>query len=318
MRHLSALLTLAAAAACAQSPRAVQTGAATTVTVTRTTTATRVASADGFRVPESVKYDAARDVWYVSNVNGNPGDHDNNGYISRLRADGAVRDTMFIAAGRGGVALDAPKGMALTGDTLWVADIDKVRAFDVTSGAALFTVDFGVLNAIFLNDIAVGPDRALYITDTGIRFTATGIEHPATDKIFVIPADNRRTARAVVESDAFSRPNGITYDARRARFIVVPFGGNSIYAWSGAPGQGPTPIANGPGQFDGVEVMSDGRILVSSWADSSVSVVNGNSLLKIIGNVPSPADIGLDARRSRVAIPLFTGGRVEIWEVSGR
>src|SRR5256886_13499427 len=48
--------------------------------------------------------------------------------ISRVRPDGAVENLKFIEGGHNGVTLHAPKGLALLGDTLWVADIDVVRA----------------------------------------------------------------------------------------------------------------------------------------------------------------------------------------------
>jgi hypothetical protein len=64
-----------------------------------------------------------------------------------------------------------------------------------------------------------------------------------------------------------------------------------------------------------VEVLPDGRILVSSWADSSVSVVTGDSLIKVIGGVEAPADIGFDSKRMLLAIPMFNAGKVDIWHV---
>src|SRR5256885_8154331 len=50
--------------------------------------------------------------------------------------------TLFrsIEGGRTGVTLHAPKGMALNGDTLWVADIDVVRAFNAKTGALVDSV----------------------------------------------------------------------------------------------------------------------------------------------------------------------------------
>jgi hypothetical protein len=37
--------------------------------------------------------------------------------------------------------------------------------------------------------------------------------------------------------------------------------------------------------------------------------------VKVITAVPSPADIGYDGKRKRVLIPIFTGNRVEIWQL---
>src|SRR2546422_7709536 len=56
--------------------------------------------------------------------------------LFRSRPDGAVENLKFIEGGHSGVTLNAPKGLAIRGDTLWVADIDVVRAFDARTGAA--------------------------------------------------------------------------------------------------------------------------------------------------------------------------------------
>ena len=41
----------------------------------------------------------------------------------------------------------------------------------------------------------------------------------------------------------------------------------------------------------------------------------GGQGTNLIKGVPSPADIGYDARRNRLLIPIFTGNRVEIWQL---
>jgi len=269
----------------------------------------RAATVGGFKTPESVRWDPAQDVYFVSNINGAPGDKDNNGFISVVGPAGMVRDSAFIAGGKNGITLHAPKGMALVGDTLWVTDIDVVRAFNARSGASVATVP--VAGAIFLNDIAAAPDGSLYVTDTAIRFGAAGVEHPGTDQIFRIAPD--RKVSVAIKSDTLARPNGITWDAPNERFIVVPFGGGSLFAWK--PGDAaPTVIGTGPGQFDGVEI-ANGAIWVSSWADSSVyRYVNGEGR-NLIKGVPSPADIGYDAKRNRIIIPMFMANTIEIWQL---
>jgi len=265
----------------------------------------KVATIAGFQTPESVKWDSAQDVYFVSNINGAPNAKDGNGYIARVGPAGTVMDSAFIKG------LDAPKGMALVHDTLWVADIDRVRGFNATTGAPVATV--AVPGAIFLNDIAAAPDGSLYVTDTAIRFGANGqIEHPATDQIFRI-APNRQVSVAL-KTDSLGRPNGITWDGAGQRFIVVPFGSNKLLAWK--PGETAlTSLGTGSGQFDGVEIAKDGAIWVSSWADSSVYRYASGQGTNAIKGVPSPADIGYDAKRNRVLIPIFTGNRVEIWQL---
>src|SRR5207244_11375196 len=90
---------------------------------------------------------------------------------------------------------------------------------------------------------------------------------PGPDRIFRIGTDRQVTV--AVRGDTLGRPNGITLDSVGKRFMVVQFGGRSVLAWK--PGdKAPSVIAKGPGGFDVVEIAGN-RLLVSSWADSTVS-----------------------------------------------
>src|SRR5687768_12172618 len=62
------------------------------------------------RGPESVLYDAAQDVYFISNLNGGLQTVDNNGFISRVTAETLEIDLKWIEGGAKGVRLDAPKG----------------------------------------------------------------------------------------------------------------------------------------------------------------------------------------------------------------
>src|SRR5690242_18444643 len=189
--------------------------------------ATKVAVVEGFLTPESVKYDSAQDVYFVSNINGGPLAKDDNGFISRVRPDGVVENLKFIEGAHNGVTLNAPKGLALAGDTLWVADIDVLRAFDAKTGAPLDSISLATLGAVFLNDVAVAPTGAVYVTDTGIRFDDVGnILHPGPDRIFRVGPDRQVTVAA--RGDSLARPNGIALDAAGKRFIVAPLGGKAV------------------------------------------------------------------------------------------
>lgn len=275
----------------------------------------RAASIQGeLKTPESVRFDPADDVFFVSNINGSPGAKDNNGFISRVRGEGGEIDSlMFIAGGRGGVTLNAPKGLAITGDTLWVTDIDAVRAFDKKTGRPI--ASYPVRGAVFLNDIAAGPDGALYITDTGIQISATGMTHPGPDRIFKLTRSGE--VSTALQFRPLVGPNGIAWDDANQRFIIVAFAGNDIMAWK--PGDSTTTaIATGKGQFDGVERLADGRVLVSTWADSSIYVLDGSALVLAVPGVAAPADIGVDTKRNRVAVPLFEGNRVELFTIPAK
>ena len=260
-----------------------------------------LAIAQGFSGPEAVRYDPDQDVYFVANFNGRGSALDSNGFISRLSPDGTVERLRFIAGGEGGVMLHAPRGMTIVGDTLWAADVDAVRGFHRVTGAPLATIDFSSADAGFLNDIAPGPDGALYITDTG------------RNRIY--RAANGRFSVALA-GDALDRPNGITWDRAGERFIVVPYSqGDVILAWRPGTTVLDTVGRSTGGRFDGVEVLGAGRVLVASQRDSSLHLFAGGSGRAIIRTTGAPADIGVDTRRNRVAVPYIALNRVDIWQL---
>jgi sugar lactone lactonase YvrE len=270
----------------------------------------------GFEGPESVRYDPEQDVFFVTNMTGYGSALDGNGYISRISAANPDSGSVFAQGGKSGVTLDAPKGLAIHGDTLWTADIHALRGFDRHTGAPLATVDLAPLHAVQLNDVAIGPDGTIHVTDTGIIMGKDGVVHPGPDRIFVVGPN--RAISVAAEGPQLRRPNGITWDAGRARWIVVsfdPFVGE--VATMPPDMSNRTVIRSGTGQLDGVEVLRDGTILFTSWADSSVHALRGGRDLRIIRDVPVAADIGVDTRRNRLAIPLSMLGRVQLWDIGG-
>jgi sugar lactone lactonase YvrE len=267
----------------------------------------------GLSTPESVLWDARHNVWYVSNNNGNPPQKDDNGYIVRLTADGALMDSVpFINGASEAITLHAPKGMALIGDTLWVADIDAVRAFNVITGGLVASIDLAPMQATFLNDAAAGPDGHIYITDTGIAFGADGsVSHPGKSRVFVIRG---RVAQQAVELPRESGANGIAWDAARGAWLLVGFNSPNIFLW--APGtDSVVALGSGPGGGDGLEILADGRALYTSWADSSLNFFANGTSTTMRKGLNAPADIGYDAARNLVAVPLFTSNRVELWRI---
>jgi hypothetical protein len=289
--------TLLAACSTSKSDRATTDS----VPAAQSDSARLIASPAGFTEPEAVRYDPDQDVYFVSNFGtGDNEAKDNNGFISRMAPDGAIEQLKFIAGGTGATILHAPRGMTIVGDTLWAVDADAVRAFNRRTGAPLATVDFSAIKHGFLNDVATGPD-ALYVTDTG------------TDAIYRI-ADGR--AAVAVRNSALGNPNGITWDEGGRRFIVVPWGGDSaIKAWK--PGTTTLSVIgrSGSSKFDGVEILAGDRVLVASQKDSSLYLFTGGTGRPIIRTGGEPADIAVDTKRNRVAVPFVDRNLVEIWQL---
>ena len=268
----------------------------------------------GFQGPESVKYDAEQDVWFVTNMTGAGSVKDGNGYISRISASHPDSATVLVEGGKNGALLDSPKGMAIHGDTLWVADISVLRAFDRHSGAPLANLDFAPLGAVQLNDVAVGPDGDVHVTDTGIMMSPKGVIHLGPDRVFTVGPNHQISVMA--HAPQVTWPNGITWNPVTKAWIIVsfdPFDGRifSLHAKDDSV----QVLRHGGGRLDGVEALPDGALLFTSWADSSVHLLDRGVDTKLIREVPEAADIGVDTKRHQLAIPLSILGRVQIWSL---
>ncbi|HUQ19827.1 MAG TPA: SMP-30/gluconolactonase/LRE family protein [Gemmatimonadaceae bacterium] len=277
------------------------------------TEAQRVAQLNGLHMPESVRYDPELDVYYISNMTGYGSAKDGNGYIIRTPADNFSKASILVEGGKNGAVLDAPKGIALHGDTLWVTDIDVLRGFDRKTGATLATIDLKGAGAVLLNDVVVGGDGKIYITDTGIIMSDKGVLHPGGDKIFAIGPNG---PSVLAHGDELGRPNGITWDSKNQQLLVASFDPFHSQIYSIKPGNPSRPvIAQGDGKFDGLEILPDGRTIVASWNDSAVLAVDGKKFKRLTSEVWAPADIGVDTRRNRIAIPSGIMNRVELWQL---
>ena len=279
------------------------------------TTARKLGVVQGFYGPESERYSPGQDVYFVSVMNGPGSDKDNNGYIVEINAGNLGQSQLFVVGGRNGVHLDAPKGLAIHGDTLWTTDIDVLRAFDRTSGRPLGEIDLKPHGAVLLNDIAVGPDGTIYVTDTGIIMSQIGVIYVGGDKVFAIGPN--RSISVVAHGNVLGRPNGVTWDSAGKRWVVVSFDTfhSEVYALHSSDSTRII-LAKGKGRFDGVEALGGGRFLVSCWQDSSVHLFVGGHDRQIVRNLPSPADIGIDTKRWRLAVPAGNN-RVEFWDLAG-
>lgn len=259
----------------------------------------------GFQTPESIFYEARSDVYLVSNINGNPTAADGNGFISRVAPDGRILELKWIDGTTTGVRLNAPKGMAVVGDTLYVSDITAVRMFDLRSGAPKGAVV--ILGSTFMNDLAAGGDGSVYATDTGVRpdFSPSG-----ADGIYKI--DQSGKLSVVVKNPDLHAPNGIAV-LPDGTLVVVSFSpAGEVYTLS--PRGAKQKMWKLPsGNLDGVEVREGGALLISSWGASAVFQLERDGTVQtVVSNVPSPADIGYDSKRDRVLIPIFMENRLVI------
>src|SRR5690242_426460 len=124
------LIALILSAACQQQENTAPPATPTSPPPQKTATKASGSTLTGFQTPESVLYDADQDVYFVSNINGDPTAADDNGFISRVNPDTQKIELKWIDAAKPDILLNAPKGMAILSGVLYVADLTVVRKFD--------------------------------------------------------------------------------------------------------------------------------------------------------------------------------------------
>lgn len=107
--------------------------------------------------PSHVLYDPDSDAILVSQISGEGDKKDGDGVVSRLDLKGRMQQFDWIAD------LDAPKGLARAGKSLWISDIDCLRQFDIAT--ATFKRRVEVPGATFLTGVATDSRGAVYVAD---------------------------------------------------------------------------------------------------------------------------------------------------------
>jgi sugar lactone lactonase YvrE len=264
--------------------------------------------AEGLQTPESVLYDEAGDRYLVSNINGQPLDADNNGYITELSPEGGVKSEKLIAGGTGNVKLDAPKGMGISKGILYVADITVVRKFDLKTLKPKGDIAFP--GASFLNDIAVAQDGRIYVSDSGLKAGEKDFEPSGTDAVYVI--DKAGKPKAIAKSPDLGGPNGLL--AVDAGVLVVTFRSNELYRLDDQ-GERHDVTKLPQGGLDGIVAKGEG-LMISSWQASAVFEGQlGGQFAVALPKLKAPADIALDAKRNRLLVPRFMENAVEAYDL---
>jgi len=258
---------------------------------------------EGLQTPECVLYDAEQDVYFISNINGNPLGIDDNGYISRVNAETLQSEAKWIDGSKAEVTLNAPKGMAIAGDDLWVSDITTVRRFDRRTGAPKGEV--ALKGATFANDVA-SDGTTVYVSDSGLNaeFKSTG-----TDSVWKI--ENNKAMKLASGKD-LKGPNGIAVAA--GKVWVVSFGANELYAIDKGKKANTVTLPNGG--LDGLVALPDGTLAITSW--NAKTVYRGSPtgpFTALVENIDSPADLGYDSKRHRLLVPHFIENKVSFHDV---
>lgn len=241
---------------------------------------------------ESVYYDKERNILYVSCINGTPPDKkDQDGFIARVDLDGKIKDLKWVTG------LSGPKGMGMHGTTLYVTDIDRLVAIDVTTGKSNNT--WKVEGASFLNDVYVTPDGTVYFTDSN------------TSKIHSLVQGKVTT---VIADTTLGGTNGILVEGPTIYVAGMQSGNVSrIDIPTGNIEKLTMGIPNG----DGVERYGD-ALLVSNWSGQVFYVASDGETTMLLDSQEAKlnsADIEVIAEKNLMLVPTFFGNSVTAYQL---
>lgn len=253
---------------------------------------------EGLKGPEGVRYDEKSDVFFISNLNGRGNQKDGNGFISKVDHSGNVISSKFMQ-GTNRYPLHAPKGMFIIEDELFAVDINGVHVFNRKTGTHLTFIDFSNLKPGLLNDISADQHGILYVTDT---------RKPRVYKV-------KNNLPEIFIDTLPIYPNGITKNPVKDEFILATWTGDSLlYSFETDGSFKPYRKLNG-GYYDGLEFIGE-NLIIASQLDSTIRHSHQSGSENLFIRVPArPADIGVDTKRYRIAVPYVVENRVDIWEI---
>lgn len=253
----------------------------------------------GLKTPESIEYYPAEDVYLVSNINGDGLTADDNGFITKIKPDGRVIALKWIDGTQKDVRLNAPKGIAIKGNNLYVADINQVHIFALPSG--LQKTSIKIKNSTFLNGITPGSGNFVYVTDSGLKAENNTYISSNSDAIYKVWPNGKYAL--IVKDKNMGHPNGIIADGKV--LTVVTFVSGELFRINaqGKRQQLPKPPN---GSLDGLLKLNNGQLVMSSWSGSALYVLDKDGTYSILADaLDAPADLGFDSKRKRLLVPLF-------------
>jgi sugar lactone lactonase YvrE len=262
----------------------------------------------GLASPNSFVGDPAGKEYFISNINGEPEAKDNNGFITKLDPDGKVTSLKFIQGGVAGVFLHAPKGLALVGQTLYIADLDQLKGFDKTTGKLLVTVSFPMPSqreSVSLTDVAAGPNGLLYASDQ------------AANTIYRIDSTANHHVSRLIHDDRLAGPAGVAVHTKTNHLNAVSWEKGKILEIT-PEGHLTELESNGffTGRFQnlsGIDFDRWGNMYVSDFTRGKIWRMTRDRRFQVIAEyLPAPADISIDRTNNLILVPYHYAHAAEM------
>lgn len=231
--------------------------------------------------------------------------------IGEFGKDGDGQITVIDQHGKASVfasGLDDPKGLAIIGKNLYVADktkIIKITPDGKTSGFIAASAFPGT--PLFLNDLEADLQDNLYVSDSGDLFkTGKG------GAIYKINTQGQVTLLINDSQDArVKAPNGLLADDTGNVLLYVDFASGILYSLNMKTRQ-LTDIAEGFGGGDGLVHHSNGTMYVSDWKNGKVfSVDTKGDVVLVKGGYQSAADIAITKDEAYLLVPDMKAGELD-------
>ncbi len=241
------------------------------------------------KVPESVLFDKANQILYVSNLDGSdPWKADGKGSIAKVGLDGKIIAAEWVSG------LNAPKGMGLYKGKLYAADLGNIAVIDIASGK--IEKNIPIQGATGLNDISIDPNGVIYLTEYLAK------------KLYKVENE-----KAELIAENLTQPNGVLFHNNEL-FLLDGTGMFKVNS-----DKSMAKIVDGmEGGVDGIENIEGNNFIVSCW-EGALWMVNTDGTKHLLMDTRkekrSTADIGFDPATKTVYVPTFFRNTVVAYEV---
>lgn len=247
------------------------------------------------RVPESVLYDEAGKLLFVANIDGKSDALDGNGFISKVGLDGKILNLRWISG------LNAPKGMGLYRNRLYVTDVHRLVVINTETGQAEKTYDAIDPKNAFLNDVTIAKDGTVYVSDS--RF----------DKIYRLKDS---TWEVWMQGEQLAKPNGLLAVGKDKLMI----GSTKTGSLRSVDVNTKTmmTIADGMAATDGIVTDGKANFFVSDWNGQLFFVAAGGEKTQLLDSREqkmNTADIEYVRSQKLLIVPTFFKNKLVAYRV---